>query len=93
MGEQAMKTEAELKDKLEAEVAELMDKLTRAKKLTIEEIKSSDDFKDAVTDSIATYFGEGFARGSFFTITPTSALTWQAWRWMLIWSRRRRQLR
>ncbi|GFS37340.1 growth-regulating factor 2 [Actinidia rufa] len=66
MGDLAMKTEVELKDKseamarLEVEVAELTSKLARAKKLAIEEFKSSDDFKDAFIDSVATYFGEGF---------------------------------
>ncbi|GFS38252.1 hypothetical protein Acr_00g0056490 [Actinidia rufa] len=64
--EMAMKIEAELKDKseamarLEAEVAELTSKLALAKKLAIEEFKSSDDFKDAVIDSAAMYFSEGF---------------------------------
>ncbi|GFY83220.1 hypothetical protein Acr_02g0014600 [Actinidia rufa] len=45
---------------LEAEVAELTSKLTKAKELAIEEFKSSEDFKVAVTDSVATYFSEGF---------------------------------
>ncbi|GFZ05298.1 hypothetical protein Acr_17g0008700 [Actinidia rufa] len=61
-----MKTEAELKDKseamawLEAEVAELTSKLALAKKLVVEEFKSSNDLKEAVTDSTASYFSEGF---------------------------------
>ncbi|GFZ03491.1 hypothetical protein Acr_16g0001150 [Actinidia rufa] len=101
MGEQAMKTEAELKDKsdamtrLEAEVAELTSKLVVAKKLAIEEFKSSDDFKDAVIDAVATYFDEGLSstKGNFFISIPTSALMWRAWRWMLVWPRKRRQLR
>ena len=46
--------------RLEAEVAELTSKLVQAKKLTIEEFKSSEDFKMASTDSAATYFSEGF---------------------------------
>ncbi|GFZ01509.1 hypothetical protein Acr_15g0001180 [Actinidia rufa] len=46
--------------RLEAEVAELNIKLAKAKKLAIEEFKSFDDFKEAVTDSVASYFGEGF---------------------------------
>ncbi|GFY92743.1 hypothetical protein Acr_08g0011390 [Actinidia rufa] len=64
--EMSMKTKSELKEKfeamarLEAEMAELTGKLTRAKKLAIEEFKSSDNFKDAVTDFAATYFGEDF---------------------------------
>ncbi|GFZ00929.1 hypothetical protein Acr_14g0005640 [Actinidia rufa] len=66
LGEQAATIGAELKDKseavarLEAEVAELTSKLFQAKKLAIEEFKSSDDFKVAVTDSAATYFGKDF---------------------------------
>ena len=66
LGEQVTKTGDELKDKseamarLEAEVAELTSILALAKKLAIEEFKSSNDFKDAVTDSAAMYFGEGF---------------------------------
>ncbi|GFZ06719.1 hypothetical protein Acr_18g0008890 [Actinidia rufa] len=66
LGEQAMKTKAELKDKSEAmawledEVAELSNKLAHAKKLAIDEFKSSNDFKDTIIDSAATYFGEGF---------------------------------
>ncbi|GFS34434.1 hypothetical protein Acr_00g0034030 [Actinidia rufa] len=63
---QAIKIEAELKDKseamawLKAEVAELTGKLARAKKLAIDEFKSLNDFKDAITDSATTYFGKGF---------------------------------
>ncbi|GFZ00417.1 hypothetical protein Acr_14g0000530 [Actinidia rufa] len=55
LGEQTAKSGAELKDKfkamarLEAEVAELTRKLALAKKLILEDFKSSDDFKDAVT--------------------------------------------
>ncbi|GFZ01040.1 hypothetical protein Acr_14g0006750 [Actinidia rufa] len=51
LGEHAAKVGAELKDKsevmarLEAKVAELTSKLVQAKKLAIEEFKSSDDFK------------------------------------------------
>ncbi|GFY95557.1 hypothetical protein Acr_10g0009420 [Actinidia rufa] len=66
LGEDAIKTKAELKDKskamvrLETEVAELTSKLALAKKLIIEEFKSSDDFKEVVTDSTATYFSDGF---------------------------------
>ncbi|GFS36748.1 hypothetical protein Acr_00g0047860 [Actinidia rufa] len=66
MGEQAMKIEAELKDKseatawLKAEVAELTSKLDLAKKLAMEDFRSLDDFKDTVTDSATTYFGKGF---------------------------------
>ena len=41
-------------------MAELTDKFACANKLAINEFKSSDDFKDAITDSAATYFGEGF---------------------------------
>ncbi|PSS04265.1 COPII coat assembly protein like [Actinidia chinensis var. chinensis] len=46
--------------RLEAEVAELTSKLVQAKKLAIEEFKSSEDFKVAVTDSAAIYFSDGF---------------------------------
>ncbi|GFS30917.1 hypothetical protein Acr_00g0014740 [Actinidia rufa] len=45
---------------LEAKVAKLTSKLAKAKGLTIEEFKSSEDFKVAVTNSAATYFSEGF---------------------------------
>ncbi|GFZ00558.1 hypothetical protein Acr_14g0001930 [Actinidia rufa] len=45
---------------LEAEVAELTRNLVQAKELSIEEFKSSEDFKVAVTYSVATYFSEGF---------------------------------
>ncbi|GFZ15876.1 hypothetical protein Acr_25g0002850 [Actinidia rufa] len=66
LGEQAVKTGIELKDKfeamarLEADVVEVTSKLALAKKLAIEKFKSSNDFKVAVTDFTATYFGEGF---------------------------------
>ncbi|GFS44363.1 hypothetical protein Acr_00g0089900 [Actinidia rufa] len=66
LGEEAKKTKAELKAKseamaqLEVEVAKLTSKLALAKKLAIEEFKSSDDFKEAVTNSVASYFGEDF---------------------------------
>ncbi|GFS46023.1 hypothetical protein Acr_00g0099640 [Actinidia rufa] len=66
LGEKAMKTEAELKDKsevvarLEVEVAELTSKYALVKKLAVEEFKSSDDFKEAVAALTASYFGEGF---------------------------------
>ncbi|GFZ05826.1 hypothetical protein Acr_17g0013980 [Actinidia rufa] len=47
--------------KAESQLAELAyEKLAQAKELAIDDFKSSNDFKDAVTDSVATYFGEGF---------------------------------
>ncbi|GFY97730.1 hypothetical protein Acr_12g0002710 [Actinidia rufa] len=46
--------------RLEAKVAELTSKLALAKKLAIEEFKSSNNFKEVFTDSTVTYFGKGF---------------------------------
>ncbi|GFZ06996.1 hypothetical protein Acr_18g0011660 [Actinidia rufa] len=43
-----------------ATVAELTSKLAKAKELAIEDFKASEEFKAAVTDSVATYFGDGF---------------------------------
>ncbi|PSS07223.1 Glyceraldehyde-3-phosphate dehydrogenase, testis-specific like [Actinidia chinensis var. chinensis] len=51
---------SEVVARLEAEVAELTRKLAQAKELAIEEFKSSEDFKVAITDSAATYFSKGF---------------------------------
>ncbi|GFZ12349.1 hypothetical protein Acr_23g0007340 [Actinidia rufa] len=47
-------------DDLKATVAELTNKLAKAKELAIEDFKASEEFKAAVTDSAATYFGDGF---------------------------------
>ncbi|GFZ11246.1 hypothetical protein Acr_22g0006440 [Actinidia rufa] len=47
-------------DDLKAIVAELTNKLEKAKELAIEDFKASGEFKAVVTDSAATYFGEGF---------------------------------
>ncbi|GFY98187.1 hypothetical protein Acr_12g0007280 [Actinidia rufa] len=47
-------------DDLKATVAELTNKLAKAKELAIEDFKASGEFKAAVTDSAATYFSEGF---------------------------------
>ncbi|GFS34894.1 hypothetical protein Acr_00g0036660 [Actinidia rufa] len=47
-------------DDLKAIVAELTNKLAKAKELAIEDFKASEEFKAAVTDSAATYFGDGF---------------------------------
>ncbi|GFZ10873.1 hypothetical protein Acr_22g0002710 [Actinidia rufa] len=47
-------------DDLKATVAELTSKLAKAKELSIEDFKASEEFKAAVTDSSATYFGDGF---------------------------------
>ncbi|GFS31522.1 hypothetical protein Acr_00g0017830 [Actinidia rufa] len=66
LGKKAMKTEAELKEKseamarLEAEVAELTGKLAQAKELALDEFKFLNEFKDAVADAAATYFGKDF---------------------------------
>ncbi|GFY97236.1 hypothetical protein Acr_11g0015420 [Actinidia rufa] len=40
--------------------ADLTSKLAKAKELAIEDFKASEEFKAAVTDSAATYFGDGF---------------------------------
>ncbi|GFS44311.1 hypothetical protein Acr_00g0089610 [Actinidia rufa] len=47
-------------DDLKTTVAELTSKLAKAKELAIEDFKASEEFKAAVTDSAATYFGDGF---------------------------------
>ncbi|GFZ18586.1 hypothetical protein Acr_27g0003250 [Actinidia rufa] len=47
-------------DDLKATVAELTNKLAKAKELAIEDFKALGEFKAAVTDSAATYFGDGF---------------------------------
>ncbi|GFZ18436.1 hypothetical protein Acr_27g0001750 [Actinidia rufa] len=47
-------------DDLKATVAELTNKVAKAKELAIEDFKASGEFKAAVTDSAATYFSEGF---------------------------------
>ncbi|GFY88876.1 hypothetical protein Acr_06g0008160 [Actinidia rufa] len=65
-GKQAMKTEAELKEKfktmarLEAEVTKLTGQLAHSKELAVEEFRSSDDFKVVVTDFASAYLSEGF---------------------------------
>ncbi|GFZ21447.1 hypothetical protein Acr_29g0006090 [Actinidia rufa] len=45
---------------VKATVAELTNKLAKAKELAIEDFKASGEFKAAVTDSATTYFSEGF---------------------------------
>ncbi|GFS32727.1 hypothetical protein Acr_00g0024230 [Actinidia rufa] len=47
-------------DDLKTTVAELTSKLAKAKELAIEDFKASEEFEAAVTDSAATYFGDGF---------------------------------
>ncbi|GFY87598.1 hypothetical protein Acr_05g0012370 [Actinidia rufa] len=47
-------------DDLKATVAELTNKLAKAKEFAIEDFKASGEFKAAVIDSAATYFSEGF---------------------------------
>ncbi|GFZ10156.1 hypothetical protein Acr_21g0007550 [Actinidia rufa] len=47
-------------DDLKATMAELTNKLAKAKELAIEDFKASGEFKAAVTDSAAMYFSEGF---------------------------------
>ncbi|GFY80998.1 hypothetical protein Acr_01g0008070 [Actinidia rufa] len=47
-------------DDLKATVAELTNKLAKAKELAIEDFKALGEFKAAVTDSAATYFSDGF---------------------------------
>ncbi|GFZ18322.1 hypothetical protein Acr_27g0000610 [Actinidia rufa] len=47
-------------DDLKATVAELTNKLAKAKELAIEDFKASGEFKAAVIDSATTYFSEGF---------------------------------
>ncbi|GFZ02702.1 beta-hexosaminidase 2 [Actinidia rufa] len=47
-------------DDLKTTVAELTSKLAKAKELAIEDFKASEEFKAAVMDSAATYFGDGF---------------------------------
>ncbi|GFY98558.1 hypothetical protein Acr_12g0010990 [Actinidia rufa] len=47
-------------DDLKATMAELTNKLAKAKELAIEDFKASGEFKAAVTDSAATYFSDGF---------------------------------
>ncbi|GFY84076.1 hypothetical protein Acr_03g0008500 [Actinidia rufa] len=59
LSEEGSKPGAEVDD-LKATVAELTNKLAKAKELAIEDFKASGEFKAAVTDSAATYFSEGF---------------------------------
>ncbi|GFS37211.1 hypothetical protein Acr_00g0050670 [Actinidia rufa] len=47
-------------DDLKDTMAELTNKLAKAKELAIEDFKASGEFKAPVTDSVATYFSEGF---------------------------------
>ncbi|GFZ16175.1 hypothetical protein Acr_25g0005840 [Actinidia rufa] len=59
LSEEGSKPGAEVDD-LKATVAELTNKLAKAKELAIEDFKASGEFKATVTDSAATYFSEGF---------------------------------
>ncbi|GFY95697.1 hypothetical protein Acr_11g0000030 [Actinidia rufa] len=59
LSEEGSKPDTEVDD-LKATVAELTNKLAKAKELAIEDFKASGEFKAAVTDSTATYFSEGF---------------------------------
>ncbi|GFY81586.1 hypothetical protein Acr_01g0013950 [Actinidia rufa] len=59
LSEEGSKPGAEVDD-LKATVAELTNKLAKAKELAIEDFKASGEFKTTVTDSAATYFSEGF---------------------------------
>ncbi|GFZ17392.1 hypothetical protein Acr_26g0006620 [Actinidia rufa] len=80
-------------DDLKATVAELTNKLAKAKELAIEDFKASGEFKAAVTDSAATYFSEDLssARGSSSINSPTSASTWRIWRWTRVSPRKKRR--
>ncbi|GFZ10626.1 hypothetical protein Acr_22g0000240 [Actinidia rufa] len=59
LSEEGSKPGAEVDD-LKATVAELTNKLAKAKELAIEDFKPSGEFKAAVIDSATTYFSEGF---------------------------------
>ncbi|GFY81002.1 hypothetical protein Acr_01g0008110 [Actinidia rufa] len=59
LSEEGSKPSTEVDD-LKATVAELTNKLAKAKELAIEDFKASGEFKAAVTDSAATYFSDGF---------------------------------
>ncbi|GFZ00948.1 hypothetical protein Acr_14g0005830 [Actinidia rufa] len=59
LSEERSKPGTEVND-LKATVAELTNKLAKAKELAIEDFKASGEFKAAVTDSAATYFSDGF---------------------------------
>ncbi|GFZ19276.1 hypothetical protein Acr_27g0010150 [Actinidia rufa] len=59
LSEEGLKPGTEVDD-LKATVAELTNKLAKAKELAIEDFKAAGEFKAAVTDSAATYFSEGF---------------------------------
>ncbi|GFZ16135.1 hypothetical protein Acr_25g0005440 [Actinidia rufa] len=59
LSEEGSKPGSEVDD-LKATVAELTNKLAKAKELAIEDFKASGEFKAAVIDSAATYFSEGF---------------------------------
>ncbi|GFZ03787.1 hypothetical protein Acr_16g0004110 [Actinidia rufa] len=59
LNEEGSKAGTEVDD-LKATVAELTNKLAKAKELAIEDFKASGEFKAAVIDSAATYFSEGF---------------------------------
>ncbi|GFY96585.1 hypothetical protein Acr_11g0008910 [Actinidia rufa] len=59
LSEEGSKPDSEVDD-LKATVAELTNKLAKAKELAIEDFKASGEFKAAVIDSAATYFSEGF---------------------------------
>ncbi|GFZ14421.1 hypothetical protein Acr_24g0006110 [Actinidia rufa] len=59
LSEEGSKPGSEMDD-LKATVAELTNKLAKAKELAIEDFKASGEFKAAVIDSAATYFSEGF---------------------------------
>ncbi|GFY85219.1 hypothetical protein Acr_03g0019930 [Actinidia rufa] len=59
LSEEGSKPGSEMDD-LKATVAELTNKLAKAKELAIEDFKTSGEFKAAVIDSATTYFSEGF---------------------------------
>ncbi|GFY80953.1 hypothetical protein Acr_01g0007620 [Actinidia rufa] len=82
-------------DDLKTTVAELTSKLAKAKELAIEDFKASEEFKAAVTDSAATYFGDGFefCKRQLLHQFPTSVPTWRIWRWTQVLPRRKRRRR
>ncbi|GFZ03259.1 hypothetical protein Acr_15g0018670 [Actinidia rufa] len=83
-------------DDLKATVAELTNKLAKAKELAIEDFKASEEFKAAVTDSAATYFGDGFEfckRQLLHQFPNLGADVANIWQWTQVLPRRKRRRR
>ncbi|GFZ16011.1 hypothetical protein Acr_25g0004200 [Actinidia rufa] len=94
LSEEGSKPGSEVDD-LKATVAELTNKLAKAKELAIEDFKALGEFKAAVIDSAATYFSEGFefCKRQLLHQFPNLGVdvTWLIWRWTQASPRKKRR--